>query len=199
MIGYIEGNVLSSDGQELIVKISSGVGYQMNYSQVLKEGKFVQVFVTSIYREDGQTLFAFNSLEEKKFFELLLKVKGVGPKTAYNLMTHLGPDQISLAVKTENKSILNKVPGVGDKAAAQIILDLSGKIEDTLMPTKKLSKTNSPVDGEFSKNQIFQDTVMALKELGYKESEFNQIVIEKFKAQNYTRPENLLQDVLRSL
>lgn len=197
MIGYLEGKVVASDGAETIVKVDSGVGYQVVYNELAAIGKSIQIYVTSIYREDGQTLFGFKSLEDKKFFELLLKVKGVGPKTAYNLMSCLGPEQITIAVQTDSKSILNKVPGVGAKAAAQIILDLSGKIGEISLKVKTLA---TPLfENEQQDSKVFQETVMALKELGYKENEFNQVVMEKFKTNQFKKPEQLLQEVLRSL
>ncbi|PIP92717.1 MAG: Holliday junction branch migration protein RuvA [Bdellovibrio sp. CG12_big_fil_rev_8_21_14_0_65_39_13] len=198
MIGYLEGTVLSSDGHETIIKNNAGVGYQVYYKQIVTIGHQTQVYVSSIFREDGQFLYGFSTLQEKKFFELLLKVKGIGPKTAYNLMTQIGPEQISLAVRTDSKSALSKVPGVGAKAAAQIILDLTGKLDHIEIGTE-LNKTSARPQLTDTSKQLFQDTVLALKELGYKETEFNQIVLDKLKEQTYQQPEKLLQDVLRSL
>ena len=127
MIGWLSGTVLFSDGNEVILQTPSGLGYQVFCSFILPEGSQVGIYVSHVIKEAGQELFAFKSLRNKKLFELLLKVKGVGPKSAYALLSHISGEDLIQAILLENKSTLTQVSGVGPKAASQILLDLSQK------------------------------------------------------------------------
>ncbi len=185
MIGYLVGEVLFSDGKELIIKTKDGIGYQIYMTGLLVEGSIAEVFISHIFKDSGQELFGFETLREKKLFELLNSVKGVGPKSAYSLLSALGADTIIQSVQLENKKVLTKAPGVGAKAAAQICLDLGDKIQKVLMysgqnhtmtihapaPTAhienhqmNLSTMNTTLGGP-----ILEETLMACKELGFKE------------------------------
>ena len=186
MIGYLVGEVLFSDGKELIIKTNDGIGYQIYMSGLLVEGSLAEVFVSHVFKDAGQELFGFETLREKKLFELLCSVKGVGPKSAYSLISALGSETIIQSVQLENKKVLTKAPGVGAKAAAQICLDLGDKIQrvqmysgqnqtmtthapislgkqtemDTSIQSSSLAMMNEP---------ILEEAIMACKELGFKE------------------------------
>ncbi len=133
MIGHLQGIVLFSDGQELILQTSAGLGYQIHYGQILPEGKVVSLYVSHIIKENAQELYGHPSLRAKKLFELLLTVNGIGPKSAYALMSRLSIDQLINAVILEQKKVLSSVPGIGPKASSQIILDLAAKIQKVKM------------------------------------------------------------------
>ena len=124
-----------------------------------------------------------SQLLEIKKLELLTSVKGVGPKSAYSLISALGSDTVIQAVQLENKKSLSKAPGVGAKAAAQICLDLGNKIQTVLM-YKGTGETGMMVAGEAkvlevseslpmfnnsSATPILEEALMACKELGFKE------------------------------
>ncbi|MBP5297254.1 MAG: Holliday junction branch migration protein RuvA [Bacteriovoracaceae bacterium] len=135
MIGHLQGIVLFSDGQELILQTSAGIGYQIYYGQILPEGKMVSLYVSHIIKENAQELYGHPSLRAKKLFELLLTVNGIGPKSAYALLSRLSIDQLINAVTLEQKKVLSSVPGIGPKASSQIILDLAAKIQKVKMYT----------------------------------------------------------------
>lgn len=227
MIGFLSGLVLFSDGQEVILQTSSGLGYQIYFHRVLVEGSTASVFISHIIREDSETLFGFSSLRAKKMFELLLSVKGIGPKSAYALVATLSIDEIITAVKLESKNVLTKVPGLGTKGAAQIILDLSNKIDKIKMYSDQTikghfssssaesvtvqlpimdelrhtdSKENKPEHAELiNQHQIMQDTLLACKELGFKEDKIIPVA-QKILAQNLIhRPEQLIHLVLKEI
>ncbi|MFG1515951.1 OB-fold domain-containing protein, partial [Halobacteriovorax sp. ZH3_bin.1] len=94
MIGLLQGEVVFSDGNELILFTPSGVGHQIYFQHVLPEGSVAAIFISHIVKEASEELFGFRSLREKKTFELLLSVKGVGPKGAFALVTSIGVDNI---------------------------------------------------------------------------------------------------------
>lgn len=184
MIGYLVGEVLFSDGKEVIIKTNDGIGYQIYMNALLVEGSQAEVFISHIFRDSGQELFGFETLREKKLFEMLNSVKGVGPKSSYSLLSALGADTIIQSVQMENKKVLTKAPGVGAKAAAQICLDLGDKIQKVVMYSGQnhTMTVHAPARLKTSVNQemnlspeiivdgpILEETLMACKELGFKE------------------------------
>ncbi|MDC1175713.1 Holliday junction ATP-dependent DNA helicase RuvA, partial [Bacteriovoracaceae bacterium] len=133
MIGHLKGEVLFSDGIETLIQTPMGVGYQVYLNEVLTEGAEASVYISHVIKEASEELYGFKNLREKKLFEILISVKGVGPKSAYILLNALGVEQIVSAIQFDNKKALTAAPGIGPKAAAQILLDLSSKIEKIKM------------------------------------------------------------------
>ena len=220
MIGFLNGEVLFSDGNESIIQTSTGIGYQVFYNKVLVEGTHAAIFVAHIIKEDSETLFGFHSLRAKKLFELLLTVKGIGPKSAYNLISNLGVNEIINAVNLEAKGSLTKVPGLGAKGAAQIVLDLAGKIDRVKMYSDSSKiikgglapavKSNLIIEeahyieevvsvDSVNQHEIMNDTLMACKELGFKEDKIIPIAQKILGANLITKPEQLIHLVLKEL
>lgn len=221
MIGFLSGEVLFSDGNETIIQTTSGIGYQVYYNKVLVEGTTAAIFIAHIIKEDSETLFGFPNIRAKKLFELLLSVKGIGPKSAYNLITNLGVNEIINAVNFDVKAKLTKVPGLGTKGAAQIILDLAGKIDRVKMYSEStkivkggFSQTASLIFeaqpempymeeevnvGSINQHEIMNDTLMACKELGFKEEKIIPIAQKILGANLITKPEQLIHLVLKEL
>ena len=220
MIGFLTGEVLFSDGNESIIQTTTGIGYQVFYNKVLVEGTLAAIYIAHIIKEDSETLFGFHSLRAKKLFEMLLTVKGIGPKSAYNLIANLGVNEIINAVNLEAKASLTKVPGLGTKGAAQIILDLAGKIDRVKMysdSTKVIrgglatvTKTSISLEeshyieeevsiGAINQHEILNDTLMACKELGFKEDKIIPIAQKILGANLITKPEQLIHLVLKEL
>jgi len=218
MIGYLQGTVLFSDGNEIILGTNSGMGYQIFYKKVLVEGSVASLFVSHIIRENAQELFGFSSLREKKLFETMLSVKGVGPKSAFVLISTLGVLQTIDAVNFENKKVLSSVPGIGQKTSAQIILDLKDKINKVKMYSDakvvleidtttevayrelKVDNLVEMVDGLHSTDsKIMTDTIMACKELGFKEDKIIQLAQKILENNNISKPEQLIHLVLKEI
>jgi Holliday junction DNA helicase RuvA len=220
MIGFLSGEVLFSDGNESIIQTTNGVGYQVFYNKVLVEGTLAAVFIAHIIKEDSETLFGFSSLRAKKLFELLLTVKGIGPKSAYNLISNIGVNEIINAVNLEAKGTLTKVPGLGAKGAAQIVLDLSGKIDRVKMYSESskvvkgglapVAKTSLIIEethyieeevnaSAINHHEILNDTLMACKELGFREDKIIPIAQKILGANLITKPEQLIHLVLKEL
>lgn len=220
MIGFLSGEVLFSDGNESIIQTASGIGYQVFYNKVLVEGTLAAIYIAHIIKEDSETLFGFQNFRAKKLFELLLTVKGIGPKSAYNLISNIGVNEIINAVNLDAKGTLTKVPGLGTKGAAQIILDLAGKIDRVKMyseSTKIIKGGLAPmvktslvieetqyIEEEVSTmainhHEIMNDTLMACKELGFREDKIIPIAQKILGANLITKPEQLIHLVLKEL
>ncbi|MCH3908787.1 MAG: Holliday junction branch migration protein RuvA [Bacilli bacterium] len=94
-------------------------------------GEEKEVFAYEVYTQDDHYLAGFSTKLEKEAFLSLIQVKGIGPKTALNALKETTPDELFKAISANNTSYLKKLPGIGPKAAAQIILDLKGKLTET--------------------------------------------------------------------
>ncbi len=196
MIGQISGEITFSDGKELILLTTSGIGFQIYYNQVLPEGRKTTLFISQIFKEDSQDLFGFDSLRNKKLFEMLITVKGVGPKSAYSLLCHLGPDSLIDAITYESVDLLKKTPGVGSKTAAQIILDLKSKILKVKIYSSAL-EINKGIQGNEIK--VLEETLMACKELGFRDDEVVPLAQKYLRENKITRAEQLIHLVLRGI
>jgi Holliday junction DNA helicase RuvA len=210
MIGYLSGEVIFSDASELIIKTADGIGYQVYFKKLLAEGSTAEVFISHIIREASQELFGFENLREKKLFELLNSVKGVGPKSAYSLLSSLGEQAIIQAIQLENKKTLSKAPGVGPKAAAQICLDLSNKVQRVVMYTGGAQGSysegvaaelfdNATPEHSFQDEKILEEALMACKELGFKEELISVTARKILKEHEILKPEQLVHLVLKEV
>lgn len=171
MIATIKGNVIFTGTSHIVVECG-GIGYQIFVTNEVLEkasvGSLIQLYTYLQVKEDGLALFGFSSPDEKRLFEQLLAVSGVGPKGAIAILSFLGTDQLRFAVVSSDAKQISKTPGIGTKTAQKIILELKDKVnlEDALreIPVSKSSATAalSPAG---------TDAVMALTALGYSEAE----------------------------
>lgn len=167
MIAYLEGTLMFRDENSLVVK-ASGVGYELfcssNTAEEFEEGAFVKVFVHTHVREDAFHLFGFSTLLEKQIFLSLIKVNGVGPKSAIQILSGARPEVISDWIETSNAKALAGLPKIGKKTAEQIILSLKGKLTVAVSTeAKKETSTRS-------------DIISALVNLGFRLSDVERVV-----------------------
>lgn len=221
MIGVLTGQILFSDGTEAILQTSSGTGYQIFCTHIFPEGDVASVYVSHIIRETSETLFAFTNLREKKLFELLTTVKGVGPKSAYNIVSQISLEEIVRAVSADQKPILTKVSGVGAKAASQIILDLQKKIHkiamyssdslglfsmvekmETVVLEKKQKITSDKtrqIEFSLDNDKILNDTILACENLGFQTDKVIPLAQRILKENMIKKPEQLVHLVLKEI
>ena len=172
MIGYLEGQVLKAYNNKILLKTASGIAYEVNYDQAIASSKNIEIFTSLIIRENSQVLFGFRDFESKEFFELLLGVKGVGPKSAYSLVSTVGVAQMINAILLDNKKIIQTAPGIGAKAAAQIILDLKDKVTKWNNTSQSSNSMTNIIATEDQANlSVVRESLAACTELGFKEEE----------------------------
>lgn len=138
MIASISGK-LRGVGEDSIVVSVGGVGLELFVpASVLNEvgevGQPVDLFTLLIVREDSLTLYGFLNQEEKRIFELLMGVSGVGPRMALAALNTLSPELLANAVQRDEPDVIARVPGVGKKTAQKIILELKGKFHLEMLP-----------------------------------------------------------------
>ena len=129
MIYFLKGKVALINEDSVVIDVRD-VGYQILVSHIDQYvvGEEVLIYTYNVVREDDNYLVGFKSIEEKNVFLSLIKVKGLGPKTVINALSATTPDEVINAIASNNVAFLKKLPGLGAKAAGQIILDLKGEL-----------------------------------------------------------------------
>ena len=132
MIDIVSGQVASTDKNSLVLMIG-GVGLRINvpktvFDGVQGTGHSLTLYTHLAVREDSLTLYGFSTEEDRKLFELLLSVSGVGPKLALGILSTITFDHLRNAVAREEADLLTRVPGVGKKTAEKIVFELKNKM-----------------------------------------------------------------------
>ncbi len=170
-----------------------GLGYKVFMSETSIEnvgnvGDVVKVHTHYRVREDDISIYGFLSNEELKMFELLLGVSGIGAKSAITMLSNITPSSFALAVITSDTSKLVKIPGIGAKSAARIILELKDKIKT--MEAKEQDVSVQMKEAIVEDNKL-QEAISALQVLGYNRKEIEK-VFEKLDFENLS-----LEDMIR--
>ncbi len=168
MIGKIKGILSEIEGNVGLIETAGGIYYQVYITPTLL-GKNKPPYKVNLYtylqvREDALVLFGFETKKEYDFFKLLLGVSGVGPKTAFSVISFTGVGDLVEAIKQNNSDIFVKIPGLGKKTALKIILELSQKFSTEF----KLEKMYMSEDDK--------TVVDALVSLGFKTLEAKNIL-----------------------
>ena len=175
MYAYIKGTLSQLFPTHVVVE-TCGIGYEIQTPNSYRFQKYlekeVQIYTSLIVREDAQLLFGFINEEEKEMFLSLIKVTGIGPKSALAILASSTPHEVKLAIENENDAYLTQFPGIGKKTARQIVLDLKGKVTITEENSDDLLQTQ--VNGN-EQNQIISEALLALQALGYSKRELTKV------------------------
>ena len=163
MINYLIGYTRVITPDNVIVEVN-GIGYSVTIAkpQDFTLDQLVKVFTYMQVKEDGICLYGFKKKDELDLFLRLINVSGIGPKTAIGMFYNVSVDQLIGAIETGNTAFLKKLPGIGPKAAQQIILDLKGKLVFDSYSNKQAAK-----------NTNLEDAREGLKALGFKVAEID--------------------------
>ncbi|NLC96054.1 MAG: Holliday junction branch migration protein RuvA [Erysipelotrichaceae bacterium] len=178
MIAFIKG-IVSSYGIDWVILENNGIGYKINFihPNELSLNKEKIIYTYQHVREDEISLYGFLSLEEKELFLKLINVKGIGPKSALNILSKSDYKKLIISIENKDITFLKTMPGVGAKTASQIILDLKGKLIS--------EKSDNILNDELS------DAIEGLKNLGYKQGEINTITNTLLQNPNLSSDEYL--------
>ena len=129
MIAYLAGKILVKK-ENYVILVVNQIGYKIfAASKFLAElSGEVELYIYHQVKEDGQALYGFKTLEELEFFELLLTVSGVGPKSALNIMSLAAVAELKNAIALGNHQLLTKVSGIGAKTAERLVVELKAKV-----------------------------------------------------------------------
>ena len=165
MIGRIRGTLLEKNPPEILVDVH-GVGYEINvpmstFYNLPDVGQEVTLLTHFIVREDAQLLYGFGTAKERTAFRQLIKISGIGARTALAVLSGMTVDALTQAVAKQESSLLTRVPGIGKKTAERLVLELKGKICADL---DGVTLAAAPGDNR-------ADVVAALVALGYSDRE----------------------------
>lgn len=176
MYAYIRGKLTQLFPTHVVVESTNGVGYEIQTPNSYRFQKYLEkelvIYTSLIVREDAQLLYGFINEEEKNMFLSLIKVTGIGPKSALAILATSTPNEVKIAIENENDVYLTKFPGIGKKTARQIVLDLKGKVQITNETTETLLSINE----ESSNNEkLVKEALLALEALGYSKREISKV------------------------
>lgn len=165
MIGYLKGEIIEEDLRSVVLLVG-GVGYKVYTNTAFLDSKRqnkgeISFWTYLAVRENALDLYGFTTKEELSFFELLITVSGIGPKSAMSILSVASVSNLRNAISSGDTSHLVKVSGVGKKNAEKIVVELKDKIGDFTI-------------GESVSGDV--DVIEALKSLGYSERESREVL-----------------------
>jgi Holliday junction DNA helicase RuvA len=163
MIGRLSGILLDKNPLQLIVDCQ-GVGYEVSvpmstFYQLPSVGEKVVLLTHFVVREDAQLLFGFGTTQERELFRELIKISGVGARTALALLSGMSVADLAQAVTLQEAGRLTKIPGIGKKTAERLLLELKGKLGADLGVSGAVAQDSN------------SDILNALLALGYSDKE----------------------------
>ena len=163
MIAHLRGQILTKTPNSVVVECG-GVGYELaisvaTYSELGGEGAEAKLHVHTHVREDALLLYGFAELQEKRLFEKLLTISGIGPKLAITVLSGISAERLVGAIRGGDHATLTRIPGIGKKTAERVVLELKDKLDDMTGFV--------PADAPVSLGGIADDVVSALVNLGY--------------------------------
>jgi holliday junction DNA helicase RuvA len=161
MIAFLKGTISTRQLGSVILEVG-GVGYQVRISNHTLEkipgtGAHCTLHIHHHISDSDQQLFGFASTEERNLFEMLITVKGIGPRLALALLSAMPPRQIVSAIVNQNSGLIARSPGIGKKSAERIVLELRDKLGDIV--------TTDDAGG--GSGTVQNETISALEALGY--------------------------------
>lgn len=182
MIAFLRGRVLTTTAETVILDVN-GVGYEAFCTgavfRKITVGAVAELYTYLQVKEDGITLFGFDTPKEKELFLKLISVSGVGPKLGISILAALSADDFAYAVATADVKRLSAVKGLGKKTAEKIVLELHGKISAAEVlgaSGDDFTPTATTADAPAKLSAIEEEGVSALMGLGFTRAESTQAV-----------------------
>ena len=197
MIALLTGKIAYKAPDFIILDVN-GVGYRVQiplstYYGLPAEGGAISLQIHTSVKEDAINLYGFRTQKEKELFQLLIGVSGVGPKLANGILSNSEPAELADSLLRGDLARLSAIPGIGKKTAERLVLELKEKVQKLGMAQEQVGA--APVAG---KQEIREDVISALINLGYKESVVQKALGEVRIAEDAT-VESILKQALKVL
>lgn len=184
MIDSLSGKLTHKNPTHVIIQ-TGGIGFQIlislnSFDKLPETGAEIQLHTLLAVREDSLTLFGFVHQEERKIFEQLTQVSGIGPKLALTILSGLQLNDLAVAIRQGDVKRLSSISGIGKKTAERMVVELRDKLEST--GPVEIQNLQANLDGPT------RDAILALVALGYKQQDAAKLVQ---KAQSKTGDKNL--------
>jgi len=196
MYEFVRGKMVQSIPSKAVVDVG-GVGYGLvislkTFQKLPNIGAEVFFYVSHIVREDGHYLYGFLTLDDKKLFEQLISINGVGPKTAIGILGHVDIGDFQMAIVQGNAALLSKLPGIGKKTSERLIIELKDKFTNISTPGAALPGATG--------NTVAGDAISALINLGYHPLEAQKAIKKVLSLHEKELPlSELISGALRSI
>lgn len=193
MIGRLNGIIIEKKPPILLLEVGGGIGYEVllplnNFYSLPEVGEKITLQTHMVVREDSHALYGFVDEKQKFLFRTLIKVNGVGPKMALNILSNTETDVFIHCILDSDDSNLVKLPGIGKKMAQRLIIELRNVLEP--LP-------NDFGIGKLDCSDTVRDAISALIALGYKPNDAHKVVA-KHKDKNMSR-EDLIKTALKDI
>lgn len=163
MIAFLKGRLVHRDPTHVVIDVN-GVGYHVHISlqtfSDIKEQENILLFTHLSIREDAHVLFGFSSEGEKKLFQQLISVNGVGPSTAVVMLSYMNSNELKSAIVREDAASLQSIKGIGGKTALRVIIELKDKLK------KESWEDSQPAIAMGGNNTLRKEALSALLTLG---------------------------------
>ena len=198
MFAYIMGILTVKTNQYVVVE-TAGIGYKifMPQKSIDKLGELeteVKIHTYYYVREDNISLYGFLSNDELRMFELLISVSGIGAKSAITMLSEISTSDFAMAVITNDVSKLVKIPGIGSKTAARIVLEL----KDKLKTEQAIIKNDEEILSNVQNENAISEAITALQILGYTKREIDK-AFEQFDVKTLSKTEDIIRKALSIL
>lgn len=198
MFYHIEGVVAELEPNFAVIECG-GIGFAVNVSANtaagLKNGAKAKMYISESVSENAFDLYGFGTKSEKRCFEMLTAVSGIGPKAALSILSYNTPDALALAIFNSDEKALTIAPGIGKKIAQRVLLELKDKM------SKEMGGANldftAPVSAVQSAGSSVNDAVAALSVLGYSTADINP-VLKTLDTGNMSS-EQIIKSVLKNM
>lgn len=177
MIGWLQGNIVDKQQPGKLVINVNGVGYDVETSlqtffQVETLPDPVSLHIHTVVREDALLLYGFVDKQERALFRALIKVNGIGPKVAVNILSSISPAEFIHCIYQQNTAQLTKLPGIGKKTAERLVIEMKDSISHFTQtdPTHLSQQKNASLLREQD------EAISALEALGYKSQEAIKVI-----------------------
>ncbi len=175
MIGYLRGAIRHKVSSYVLVDVG-GVGYEIhmnpNTLSALPEiGATVEIYTHFHVREDGNTLYGFNTLQERDIFRVLISISKIGPKLALAILSEFRIPELVMCVELGDSDALVRVPGIGKKTAGRLMMDLHDKIGRADIDKGEMNVATAPEE------DVLRDAIDALVVMGFSQKESRRAVL----------------------
>lgn len=193
MIVHIKGEILFKDPEKVIIDVN-GIGYECRissytYNQLPDNSEEVSLSTFLQVTENSHSLFAFIDSDEKSLFKMLISINGIGPKTVMPILSSARPNDVINSIISGDVSMLSSLPGIGNKTAKRIIVELKDK----------LSKSSIESIPDSSKSDIIKDALNALTSLGYSGISIRKRIGQVLKNNPDIKIEDLIKKTLNKI
>jgi holliday junction DNA helicase RuvA len=196
MISFLKGRLVQKDPTHVVIDVN-GVGYHLNISlqtfSEIKEQENTFLYTHLSIREDAHVLFGFSKESEKKLFQQLISVNGVGPSTAIVMLSYLSSEELKSAIVHEDTTTLQRIKGIGGKTAQRVIIELKDRLR------KDLADDSSSLIPGIKHNTLRNEALSALITLGITKSAAEKSVDAVLKKSgNTVTLEDLVKQALKN-